>query len=293
LMNREEVKVMADEAPEIVHHAVLKADVRGSTTVTEELMNQNLNPASYFSLRFFNPINEQLAVFDANKVFIEGDAVILSTYELEQQMTQWYAVSRICGMAIEMLDIVKSRNADASQTNLPALEIGIGICYSPTRPLFLFDEDRPIMISKAIGEADRMSSCSWRLRSTLDAGEFNVDVLLLDDGDAQRGEKGQTLLRYNVNGILLDSPAFEKLLTEVNFRRMKLKVADESQVFYIGKFPDIAGRERYLVVREGKVRLFKDDVIQGETGEVFHEVLPNGKLTNQIVKLAESKQDDT
>jgi len=68
----------ADEVTEgenrIVHHAILKADVRGSTTVTDELEKKDLNPASYFSLRFFGPIN---------KVFIVGDAVILSFLEYE------------------------------------------------------------------------------------------------------------------------------------------------------------------------------------------------------------------
>ena len=72
----------ADEVNEgenrIVHHAILKADVRGSTTVTDELEKKDLNPASYFSLRFFGPIN---------KVFIVGDAVILSFLEYEPPST--------------------------------------------------------------------------------------------------------------------------------------------------------------------------------------------------------------
>ncbi len=40
------------------HHAIMKADVRGSTTVTNELEKKGLNPASFFSMRFFNPINK-------------------------------------------------------------------------------------------------------------------------------------------------------------------------------------------------------------------------------------------
>ena len=67
----------------ICHHAILKADVRGSTTVTDELQAKGLNPASYFSMRFFNPINKILETYGANKVFIEGDAIILSFLEYE------------------------------------------------------------------------------------------------------------------------------------------------------------------------------------------------------------------
>jgi len=62
----------------ICHHTILKADVRGSTTVTDELLKKGPNPASYFSMRFFNPINKILDTYSANKVFIEGAAIILS-----------------------------------------------------------------------------------------------------------------------------------------------------------------------------------------------------------------------
>ena len=47
-----------DDDERICHHAIMKADVHGSTTVTDELQNKGLNPASYFSMRFFNPINK-------------------------------------------------------------------------------------------------------------------------------------------------------------------------------------------------------------------------------------------
>jgi hypothetical protein len=47
---------------------------------------------------------------------------------------------------------------------LPELELGIGICYAPEAPKFLYDADDRIMISSAIGDADRLSSCSWKLR---------------------------------------------------------------------------------------------------------------------------------
>ncbi len=165
LLTASEVKdVVSDDQPEIIHHAILKADVRGSTTLTTQLTNQGLNPASYFSLRFFNPINERLGIYGAVKVFIEGDAVILGLYEFDGRPDEWFSVSRACGIAKEMLDIVASSNTHSKQTGLPVLEIGIGICYRDDKPLFLFDENRPIMISSAIGDADRMSGCSWKLR---------------------------------------------------------------------------------------------------------------------------------
>ena len=99
-----------EDEERIIHHAILKADVRGSTTVTDELTNKGLNPASYFSLRFFGPINKFLETFGANKVFIEGDAIILSFLEYEHTPQQWFSVARSCGMAKEMLTIVGQNN---------------------------------------------------------------------------------------------------------------------------------------------------------------------------------------
>lgn len=290
LLTADEVKdvVSDDLQPEIAHHTILKADVRGSTTLTSQLTTQGLNPASFFSLRFFNPINERLGIYGAVKVFIEGDAVILGLYEFDGSPDQWFSVSRACGIAKEMLDIVASSNTHSKQTGLPVLEIGIGICYRDDRPLFLFDDNRPIMISSAIGKADRMSGCSWRLREHFDAGNFNVGAFEMAEGQS---DKGQELIRYNVNGIVLDDAAWEKLKSEVHFKRIQGKSGDETETFYVGQYPDIQGKERDLVVREGKVGVWRDDSIGSESGSgrFFYEVLPNNKFANQIVELASKK----
>ncbi len=274
---------------EVVHHCVIKADVRGSTTVTRELARQDLNAASYFSLRFFNPIKERLGLYGATKVFIEGDAVILSINELNDAPDQWFSVSRSCGLAKEVLDIVKSKNAHSKQTGLPALELGIGICYRDERPMFLFDEDKPIMISPAIGDADRMSGCAWQLRDNIQPGHFNVGVFLPDPATSQEGEKGQKLLRYNVNGIVVDDAAFKKLQDEVHFTQVKVRSGGIEENFFVGQYPDIVGKKRDLVIRQGKVGVWRGDasVKDAETGLFFYEVLPNTKFAAQIVEMAQ------
>ena len=292
LLTSDEVKeIGVDESPEIVHHTILKADVRGSTTVTAELTKQGLNPASYFSLRFFNPISERLAAYGAVKVFIEGDAVILGTYEYANAPDEWFSVSRACGIAKEMLDIVASKNAHSRQTGLPLLEIGIGICYSDDKPLFLFDEDHPIMISSAIGNADRMSSCSWRLRGNFEPGDFHVGVFVMADDDKDKGEKGQALVRYNVNGIVIDDAAFVKLEKEVHFKRLKANSGGVEETFYVGQYPDVQGKQRDLVVRQGRVGRLKGDVIETDpdSDQIYFEVLSNTRFANQIVDLAKKK----
>src|SRR5690606_10885180 len=172
---------------EIVHHAILKADVRGSTTVTAQLEALGLNAASYFSLHFFHPINELLPLYGAGKVFIEGDAIILSFLEYAERPQQWFAVAQACGLARAMLSIIHANNSHARQIGLPLLELGIGISYSDEAPRYLFDGDRPIMISSAIGKADRLSSSSWKLRELVKPAPFNVDVLEIAEGEREYG----------------------------------------------------------------------------------------------------------
>jgi hypothetical protein len=286
LLSGYELRLAQKVEKEIIHHAILKADVRGSTTVTRELLKKQLNPASYFSLRFFGPITERLKVYGATKVFIEGDAVILGLYEHNDAPDHWYAMSRACGMAKEILDIVGSKNAHAAKTGLPGLEVGIGICFSEDKPLFLFDEDRPIMISSAIGDADRLSSCSWLLRDAYQ-GHFNVDVLEIKASDQQQGEKGQRNLQYNLNGIMLSPNGFKKLMAEIPLKKLKLKISDETETMYFGKFPDMLGKERELVIREGRIGRWQNNEISPQrSDQVFYEVLPNSKLSRQVSDLA-------
>ena len=250
-----------------------------------------LGDYSRYRTHLFNPISERLAAYGAVKVFIEGDAVILGTYEYANAPDEWFSVSRACGIAKEMLDIVASKNAHSRQTGLPLLEIGIGICYSDDKPLFLFDEDHPIMISSAIGNADRMSSCSWRLRGNFEPGDFHVGVFVMADDDKDKGEKGQALVRYNVNGIVIDDAAFVKLEKEVHFKRLKANSGGVEETFYVGQYPDVQGKQRDLVVRQGRVGRLKGDVIEidPDSDQIYFEVLSNTRFANQIVDLAKKK----
>lgn len=273
-----------DDEDRIVHHCILKADVRGSTTVTEELQSKSLNPASYFSLRFFSPINNLLNQYGANKVFIEGDAVILSLLEHEKSPQQWFSVARACGLAKAMLNVIHANNRHSEQMGLPKLELGIGLCFADSAPFYLYDEDKPIMISGAIGKADRLSSCTWKLRRLIQGGVFNVEVFALDKGEGGRGEKGQNTIRYNVNGILLDAFGFEKLQQEIILKRKIVKINGNPTTLHVGKYPDVLGKNHDLVIREAQVGLWRDDApVEGHASDDrFYEVVTNRKLISQL-----------
>src|SRR5439155_24551641 len=142
----------------VTRHIILKADIRDSTTLTRTLYERGLNPASYFSLNFYEPINKLLPKYGATKVFIEGDAVILSLFEREGEAG--FGVARACVLAREMIEIVRAYNEQSAKAGLPTLELGIGIAYQEAAPMYLMDGTSRIMSSAALNASDRLSSCS-------------------------------------------------------------------------------------------------------------------------------------
>ena len=283
LLGNKEIKVAETTEPEIIHHVILKARVRGSTEIIQMLVSKNLNPASYFSFRLFDPINGLLAKYKAIKVFNEGDAITLSIYENSDQPQHWYSVSRACGMAKEILDVVGTKNVDSAQAGLPELELCIGISYAANKPQFLFDEKRPIMISSAIGDAARLSFCSAKSKKAPGQGLFNVDAYV----------SGEDMARtyFNVNGILLSNESFKKLRDEISLRQLKVKCGNSSETMLVGSYPDINGKQRNLVIRKGTVKTWSQDKwINASCDQFFYEVMTNSKFASQIVDLSRKQK---
>jgi hypothetical protein len=72
---------------------------------------------------------------------------------------------------------------------------------------------------------------------------------------------------------------------------LKAKPGVVEESFYVGQYPDLAGKQRDIVVRQGRVGRWKDDaVVTGaRTSQFFYEVLPNSKFANRIVELVSKK----
>ncbi len=242
----------------IMNHTIIKADLRGSTDITHQMDERGLNPASYFSLNFFDPITEILSEYDAHKVFIEGDAIILSIFELEDTPSGWYSVARSCGMAINMLMIINRYNKKSQQYQLPVLELGIGICHRAEAPTFLFDGDNRIMISPAINLADRLSGCHKSVRRIIRKNISPFNLFVFQGASDKELEKtaDDLFLRYNVNGIELNETGFRKLAQEIDLKQFFGDIPDlqlEKVRLYTGKFPTKSGRYQRLVLREADV----------------------------------------
>ncbi len=276
----------------VINHTIIKADVRGSTEITKQMVERGLNPASYFSLNFFDPITEVLSEYGAAKVFIEGDAIILSITEHEQTPKGWYAVARACGLASNMLAIVNRCNANCGKNNLPKLELGIGITFNNNPPTYLFDENNKIMISPAINQADRLSSCAKPLRKKMGSRKpFNLYVFQAQPDKSALSSGEEVYLRFNVNGIELSMEAFNKLNGEIEMRRIEAifpDVVKEKIKIYLGKFPTANGKFKKLVVREAPIL----EILTGEyggnlkrTSKNYYEVVSNPRVIEYVDKL--------
>ncbi|OQX31721.1 MAG: hypothetical protein B0D96_01280 [Candidatus Sedimenticola endophacoides] len=268
-------KAQTQGSPQTIrNHVILKADVRGSTAMISKLRSKDLNPATHFSLNFFDPITKLLAAYGAKKVFVEGDAVILSVFEYEDTPYQWMCVSHACGLAVDILRVIDRQNTQNRKYGLPPLELGLGIAFSDQPPTFLYDGEQQIMISPAINRSDQLSSCSSALRkSPLGKGlGRGVEVYVPIDQSLIDKQTSDRLVRYNVNGIELDAPAFYKLKSELVLREAE---ADATGRYLVGRFPDLEGRMHGLVVREAMVLNWDGARAAGEEsrGRRFYEVI--------------------
>ncbi|HVZ60027.1 MAG TPA: hypothetical protein VG892_04510 [Terriglobales bacterium] len=242
---------------QVVHHVILKADIRDSTTLTKTLSERDLNPASYFSLNFYDPINKLLPKYRATKVFIEGDAVILALFGYTGE--PGFAVARSCVLAREMIQIVTAYNEKSASSGLPALELGIGISFQDSAPMYLMDENTRIMISRALNESDRLSSCNKGARKFLIEGDglFNIYTFQTVEDEDTGGNPDEFLMRYNVGGINISEAAFLQLQQEISLQKFEIQMPTlwepETVQLYTGLVP--LGGELFhrIVVREGFV----------------------------------------
>ena len=263
-------------------HVILKADIRDSTTLTRTLHDRGLNPASYFSLNFFDPVNKLLPKYEATKVFIEGDALILALFEHDGE--RGYGVGKTCVLAKEMIQIVRAYNEQSGKAGLPTLELGLGICYQDSAPMYLMDGSHRIMISKALNLSDRLSGCSKGARKYLGESAdnmFNVySFQTVEDADTG-GMPDEFLVRYNIGGIHINDLAFEKLKNEISLKLHEVELPmiwDKEKVrLFSGMVPVGQGIFHPVVVREGFIAHVdaRDFRLKHWTDKKYYEVCVN------------------
>lgn len=278
----------------VIHHVILKADIRDSTTLTRTLSERGLNPASYFSLNFYAPINKLLPKYEASKVFIEGDAVILALFGYEGK--QEFPVARTCVMAREIISVVRAYNERSQRDGLPTLELGIGISFQDSAPMYLMDGSSRIMISKALNESDRLSGCNKgaRLFVAPDKSLFNVFSFKTVEDEDTGGNPDEFLMRYNVGGIHLNEPGFQQMQREIMLDTHEVSLptlwGEEKVRLYSGLVPLRGGIFHLIVLREARIAHIdaSDFSFKAWTDRRYYEVCTNQKIY-QFVE-AQTKQ---
>jgi hypothetical protein len=286
--------LLADEhkpaEEKVLRHVVIKADVRDSSRLTRSLMEKGLNPASYFSLNFYDPVNKLLAKYGASKVFIEGDAVILALVEREGEPS--LAVSRACVLAREMIEIVRGYNQLVERAGLPGLELGVGVSFQDCAPLYLMDGEQRIMISDALNESDRLSSCSKRLRKAMEPKKAPFHVYAVQTvSDADAGESTDDfLMSYNLNGIRISEAAFRRLKQEISLESCHLDLpklfGSEDYHLFSGMVPVGNDIFRRIVVRASRMPQIDPHgfSLQRWTERAYYEVCSNPAIYAALEK---------
>jgi hypothetical protein len=300
LNNRLYECVLPDEArpqqDNVVSHVIIKADVRGSTRMTQDLLSRGLSPASHFSLNLHEPVKKLLDRYSAKKVFIEGDAIILAVFETEATIAYARPVAKACILARQILAVCNSYNEQASTSDLPALELGLGVAFQGSAPTYWTDGDSRIMISKALNISDRLSGCAKLAKRMLSKQKthFSIFQFLNTMEGASAEELDEFLVRYNHNGIELNEEGFQKLSEEISLDSIETKLempwGKQSVTLYYGEVP-LGESVELLVLRKAFARqLLPDGKIGGATSHPYYEVCTSSALYDLVAALIRTQQ---
>src|SRR3990170_3018038 len=271
-------------------HVVVKADVRDSTRITEELLRRGLNPATHFSFNFYEPVHKLAARYSASKIFIEGDALILGIYETDTARASQRPVAKACLLAKEIVRVCQAYNERARTNDLPVLELGLGIAFQDSPPHYWTDGESRIMISGALNDSDRLSSCTRMARKLFGDNSSQFSVFLLQGIPAPgMDEEEEFLLRYNVMGVSLNEAGFQKLQQEISLSSTEitadLLVQKEKVTLHHGTVP-IGNSFEKLILREARMPRFRltDRKLADWTPRVYYEVCTHPKLYEQFAE---------
>ncbi|HXM93583.1 MAG TPA: hypothetical protein VOA64_04900 [Candidatus Dormibacteraeota bacterium] len=281
---------------QVVSHVIIKADVRGSTRMTQDLLSRGLSPASHFSLNLHEPVKRLLDRYSAKKVFIEGDAIVLAIFESEATRAYARAVAKACVLARQILTVCNSYNDGAAANDLPALEIGVGVAFQGSAPTYWTDGDSRIMISKALNLSDRLSSCAKLAKRMLTRQKSNFAVFqfLSAMEGASPEELDEFLVRFNMNGIELNEEGFQKLSEEISLDSIQTKLdlpwGKENVTLFYGEVP-IGESVELLVLRKGHARqLLPDGTVGAASSHAYYEVCTSPALYDLVAALVRTQE---
>jgi hypothetical protein len=178
------------------------------------------------------------------------------------------------------------------------------------------DGERQIMISEALNESDRLSSCNKRARKVMEsqAGPFHVYVFepqspdSSGDGSTTReaaaanpavvANPEDAIISYNLGGIRMNQSAFRKLEQEISLVALTAKLppsAASKKAEYrlsVGTVPVDRDIFRKIVIRESRIARVKpeDFSVQGWSELTYYEVCTDPAIYAALEKDKEKKK---
>jgi hypothetical protein len=200
----------------------------------------------------------------------------------------------MCVLAREIIEIVRGYNELMQRSGMPQLELGLGITLQESAPLYLMDGDHQIMISEALNESDRLSSCNKRARKVMEpqAGPFHVYAFQAADADAG-GNPEDVILSFNLGGIRMNETAFRKLQKEITLEPLKVRLpatlasSDKGEYrLFSATVPVDREIFRKIVVRESRIPRIDavDFSVKGWTERLYYEVCTDPGIYNALEK---------
>jgi hypothetical protein len=146
------------------------------------------------------------------------------------------------------------------------------------------------MISQAINQADRMSSCDKMLRKIFKSQNdiFNLFVFENESDETTDPAIDDSTYRYNVNGIELNEEGFIKLNKEINLQTFTYPSEnDESVKLHTGKVPLANGNFQRIAIREAVIHKVNPSALDvaGKISKKYYEVCTHPNIYNLTDKL--------
>jgi hypothetical protein len=161
--------------------------------------------------------------------------------------------------------------------------------------MYLMDGGTRIMISEALNESDRLSSCSRPARRVLPlGGPFNVYAFqMIRDNPSEDTDEALTL--YNVSGIQMSGAAFYELQHEISLQRHEAQMPqiweNEQMRVHSGLVPLEGGVFHRIIIREGRIPRIdaRDFSVRGWTDRSYYEVCTSPAIYEMIQEKQSAK----
>jgi hypothetical protein len=146
------------------------------------------------------------------------------------------------------------------------------------------------MISDALNESDRLSSCNKRMRKTIAGFDIPFNVYAFQTvGDADGGEAADDfIMKYNLNGIRISEAAFHRLQQEISLEPCQLAVpelwGDEGFKLYRALVPVGNDIFRKIIVRGSRIPQIdpREFSLQRWTDRWYFEVCSNPAIYSMM-----------